>query len=195
MFGTPALWHDFVFKLPFYIFYSAHLHALKICAPLQCRSFCHASCFTSIHHLNLSADTRSIYQIWSTAIGSGIELASYHLIVPSKSLSGHEIPSTFFLHIWLRLRLFFPPFQQPLSLTSNRPSYQSSTLCTDRGRCHGSITGMCQARKQVSKKQSYYGVAALVHVRGHQCILGEYWWFLNFIHFVCFSFLFNLIHA
>lgn len=145
MFGTPALWHDFVFKLPFYLFYSAHLHALKICAPLQCRSFCHASCFTSIHHLNLSADTRSIYQIWSTAIGSGIELASYHLIVPSKSLSGHEIPSTFFLHIWLRLRLFFPPFQQPLSLTSNRPSYQSSTLCTDRGRCHGSITGMCQA--------------------------------------------------
>lgn len=129
-------------------------------------------------------------------MGSGIELASYHLIVPSKSLSGHEIPSTFFFTYLIKAQIiFFPPSQQTLSLTSNRPSYQSSTLCTDRGRCHGSITGMCQARKQVSKKQCYYGVAALVHVRGHQCILGEYWWFLNFIHFVCFSFLFNLIHA
>lgn len=34
-------------------------------------------------------------------MGSGIELESYHLIVPSKSLSGHEIPSTFFFFTYL----------------------------------------------------------------------------------------------
>lgn len=44
-------------------------------------------------------------------MGSGIELESYHLIVPSKSLSGHEIPSTFFFFTYLiKAQIIFSTF-------------------------------------------------------------------------------------
>lgn len=43
-------------------------------------------------------------------MGSGIELASYHLIVPSKSLSGHEIPSTFFFTYLIKAQIIFSTF-------------------------------------------------------------------------------------
>lgn len=55
--------------------------------------------------------------------------------------------------------LFFFPPQQWVSLPPNRDSYHSSgedVLSPDKSRSHGPITGMCQARKQVSKKCCYY---------------------------------------